>query len=42
MADYRGTTAVTCLDGATSLYAADWQKADTLVNAIIAANAGGK
>ena len=25
MADYRGTTAVTCLDGATSLYAADWQ-----------------
>ena len=26
----------------TDLYAADWQKADTLVNAIIAANAGGK
>ena len=26
----------------TDVYAADWQKADTLVNAIIAANAGGK
>ncbi|MDY0331566.1 MAG: efflux RND transporter periplasmic adaptor subunit [Thiomonas sp.] len=26
----------------TDIYAADWQKADTLVNAIIAANAGGK
>lgn len=25
MADYRGTTAVTCLDGSTSLYEADWQ-----------------
>lgn len=25
VADYRGTTAVTCLDGATSLYAAQWQ-----------------
>lgn len=25
MADYRGTTAVTCLDGATSLYEAQWQ-----------------
>lgn len=24
MADYAGTTAVTCLDGATPLYAADW------------------
>lgn len=24
MADYRGTTAVTCLDGATSLYETDW------------------
>ena len=24
MADYRGTTAVTCLDGATPLYAATW------------------
>ena len=24
MADYRGTTAVTCLDGATSLYEAQW------------------
>ena len=26
----------------TDVYAADWQKADTLVNAIVAANAGGK
>jgi len=26
----------------TDVYAADWQKADTLVNAIIAANAGGR
>ncbi len=25
MADYRGTTAVTCLDGATSLYEARWE-----------------
>lgn len=25
MAAYRGTTAVTCLDGSTSLYEADWQ-----------------
>ena len=25
MADYQGTTAVTCLDGATSLYAATWR-----------------
>lgn len=25
MADYQGTTAVTCLDGATSLYEAQWQ-----------------
>ncbi len=25
MADYRGTTAVTCLDGATSLYDARWE-----------------
>lgn len=25
MTDYRGTTAVTCLDGSTSLYDADWQ-----------------
>lgn len=25
MADYRGTTAVTCLDGSTSLYEAQWQ-----------------
>lgn len=25
MTDYRGTTAVTCLDGTTSLYDADWQ-----------------
>lgn len=25
MANYRGTTAVTCLDGATSLYEAQWQ-----------------
>jgi TrmH family RNA methyltransferase len=25
MADYSGTTAVTCLDGATSLYEANWQ-----------------
>lgn len=25
MADYRGTTAVTCLEGATSLYTAQWQ-----------------
>ena len=25
MADYHGTTAVTCLDGATSLYEADWK-----------------
>jgi TrmH family RNA methyltransferase len=25
MADYRGTTAVTCLDGATSLYEAHWE-----------------
>ena len=26
----------------TDVYAADWQKADTLVNAIVAANTGGK
>ncbi len=25
MSDYEGTSAVTCLDGSTSLYAADWQ-----------------
>ena len=25
MADFRGTTAVTCLDGATSLYEAEWR-----------------